>query len=103
MIEASKYKVVLLDIEGTTTSISFAFDVLFPYARKHMPAYVENNIDNEDLRTDIRDLVLMASKEEAKKGFSRASIDYLESKSGDKNTLIRETVEYVLMCMDEDR
>lgn len=33
-------KAVLLDIEGTTSSIAFVADVLFPYAAKHLPGYV---------------------------------------------------------------
>jgi enolase-phosphatase E1 len=42
---------VLLDIEGTTSSVSFVYDVMFPYVRKHLrfevfsnwlePAYIE--------------------------------------------------------------
>lgn len=31
---------VLLDIEGTTSSITFVHDVLFPYAREHLPSFV---------------------------------------------------------------
>jgi enolase-phosphatase E1 len=31
---------VLLDIEGTTSSIAFVAEVLFPYARKHLAAFV---------------------------------------------------------------
>jgi enolase-phosphatase E1 len=31
---------VLLDIEGTTTAISFVFDVLFPYAAKAIPEFL---------------------------------------------------------------
>lgn len=34
------YKAVITDIEGTTTSISFVKDVLFPYARSHLADYV---------------------------------------------------------------
>ncbi|MBX9796553.1 MAG: acireductone synthase [Sphingomonas sp.] len=30
---------ILTDIEGTTSSISFVADVLFPYARRHLAAY----------------------------------------------------------------
>jgi enolase-phosphatase E1 len=30
---------ILLDIEGTTTPITFVYTVLFPYARQHMSAY----------------------------------------------------------------
>ncbi|WP_417567942.1 acireductone synthase [Marinobacter sp.] len=33
-------RVVLTDIEGTTSSISFVHDVLFPYASEHMPDFV---------------------------------------------------------------
>lgn len=31
---------VLLDIEGTTTAISFVYDVLFPYAAKRLPTFI---------------------------------------------------------------
>jgi len=34
---------VLIDIEGTTTPISFVHDVLFPYARARLPAFCEAN------------------------------------------------------------
>jgi enolase-phosphatase E1 len=33
-------KAILLDIEGTTSSISFVADELFPYARKHLAEFV---------------------------------------------------------------
>ena len=33
-------KAILLDIEGTTSSISFVADELFPYARKHVREYI---------------------------------------------------------------
>ncbi len=33
-------KVILTDIEGTTSSITFVKDVLFPYARAKLPEYV---------------------------------------------------------------
>jgi len=36
-------KQILLDIEGTTSSISFVADELFPYARKHLAAFVAAN------------------------------------------------------------
>ena len=32
---------VLLDIEGTTTPIRFVYEVLFPYARRHLRRFVE--------------------------------------------------------------
>lgn len=33
-------RVILTDIEGTTSSISFVHDVLFPYASEHLPEFV---------------------------------------------------------------
>lgn len=38
-------RAILTDIEGTTSSISFVKDVLFPYARKHLPAFIETHND----------------------------------------------------------
>jgi enolase-phosphatase E1 len=40
---------VLLDIEGTTTPISFVYNVLFPFARKHLPNYLESRANKADL------------------------------------------------------
>jgi enolase-phosphatase E1 len=36
-------RAVVTDIEGTTTSVSYVYDVLFPYARAHIPAYVRGH------------------------------------------------------------
>ena len=38
-------RAILTDIEGTTTSISFVFDVLFPYARAHIGEFVHAQTD----------------------------------------------------------
>lgn len=34
-------RVVILDIEGTTTPVRFVYDVLFPYARAHVATYLQ--------------------------------------------------------------
>lgn len=34
---------ILLDVEGTTTSISFVYDVLFPYAREHAAEFLRRH------------------------------------------------------------
>lgn len=41
---------ILTDIEGTTSSISFVKDVLFPYARERLPAFVVTHTDNPDVQ-----------------------------------------------------
>jgi len=35
-MQVKNVKYILTDIEGTTTSISFVYDTLFPYFRKHI-------------------------------------------------------------------
>ena len=41
---------ILTDIEGTTSSISFVRDVLFPYARRKLPAFVARHGDDPEVR-----------------------------------------------------
>ncbi len=43
MSDLRPYDALLLDIEGTTTSIAFVYDVLFPYARAHVSSFLEGN------------------------------------------------------------
>jgi enolase-phosphatase E1 len=43
-------KTILTDIEGTTSSISFVKDVLFPYARRALPAFVAAHGDEPAVR-----------------------------------------------------
>ncbi|URL56951.1 acireductone synthase [Luteibacter flocculans] len=46
----SDIRAILTDIEGTTSSIDFVKDVLFPYARTHLPAYVETHADTPEVQ-----------------------------------------------------
>lgn len=41
---------ILTDIEGTTSSISFVKDVLFPYARRALPAFVRTRGQEPEVR-----------------------------------------------------
>ena len=34
---------ILLDIEGTTSSVSFVYDVMFPFARRELDQYLRAN------------------------------------------------------------
>jgi len=44
---------LLLDIEGTTTSISFVYDSLFPYARERMRDFLSERFDDPEVRADV--------------------------------------------------
>lgn len=43
MIEVRGVRAVLTDIEGTTSSLAFVKDVLFPYARNSLPAFIRSH------------------------------------------------------------
>jgi enolase-phosphatase E1 len=42
-------RAILTDIEGTTSSLSFVKDVLFPYSREHLPAFVREHGDEPEV------------------------------------------------------
>ena len=47
---------ILLDIEGTTTPISFVHEVLFSYARSHVRNFLAEHFDSAEVLTDIANL-----------------------------------------------
>jgi enolase-phosphatase E1 len=75
-------RAIVTDIEGTTSSIGFVRDVLFPYARKRLPAFVETHGD----RPEVRHWLHEAAKEAG----------YVEATR-------QEVVELLLRWIDEDR
>jgi enolase-phosphatase E1 len=48
-------KAIVTDIEGTTSSLSFVKETLFPYARDHLAAFVRNHLDNQQVKTLLQD------------------------------------------------
>lgn len=54
-------KAILLDIEGTTTPISFVHDTLFPYAKARVPGFVLDNLG--DLKFEVEQLAQEHSNE----------------------------------------
>jgi enolase-phosphatase E1 len=53
---ASGVRAVLLDIEGTTTPISFVHEVLFPYARARLAEYLGDKRDSRGVSDVLRRL-----------------------------------------------
>lgn len=49
-------KAVITDIEGTTSSLSFVKDCLFPYARTHIGAFVQANEQNPQVQSLLADV-----------------------------------------------
>lgn len=42
---------IVTDIEGTTSSLTFVKEVLFPYARKHIPDFIRTNCHNLEIKS----------------------------------------------------
>ncbi len=47
-------RAIVTDIEGTTSSIAFVHDVLFPYASERLPDYVRKYCDAPDVAPLLR-------------------------------------------------
>ncbi|UVC30214.1 acireductone synthase [Pantoea sp. SOD02] len=63
-------RAIVTDIEGTTSDIQFVHQVLFPYARQHLAAYVRENHADENVAA-----ALNAVREES--GAPQASLEEL--------------------------
>jgi enolase-phosphatase E1 len=53
-------RAVLTDIEGTTTPIAFVRDVLFPYARSRLGAFLADPTEHDRLRPILEDIAQLA-------------------------------------------
>lgn len=78
----TEIRAILTDIEGTTSSISFVHDVLFPYARKRLPAFIETHGDKPEVQHWLHEAAKEAGLVEASR---------------------QEIIELLLQWIDEDR
>ena len=78
-------KYVLTDIEGTTSSVSFVYEVLFPYFRAH-----------------IQDLPKLSLINEVKQAFSEV-IEIVEQEENKHITTTEEVLDYLRLWSEQDR
>ena len=81
----SQIKYILSDIEGTTSSISFVVDELFPYFREH-----------------IQELPKMAQVSEVKESFAQV-INFVKEEERKSITTTEEVIAYLDLWCREDR
>ncbi|XP_060650321.1 enolase-phosphatase E1 [Drosophila nasuta] len=81
-------KVVLVDIEGTTTSISFVHDVLFPYAKKNAAEYLHQTWATDETKQIVTDLQQYLEFNEY--------VESLESPHDETQNLIAGFVDYLI-------
>lgn len=92
--------VYLLDIEGTTSPVSFVYDVLFPYARERMADYVTRNAATPDMHADLRQLAHENAIDRSK---GAPVIYYPQPLSADAAESLKASIAYLLWLMDQDR
>jgi len=63
--EWSSVRVVLLDIEGTTTPIDFVYKTLFPYASRNVESFLAERFGEPEIRPLVRDLEEQHAKDAA--------------------------------------
>ncbi|KAL5719494.1 hypothetical protein ACHQM5_012261 [Ranunculus cassubicifolius] len=68
-INCISQRCIVLDIEGTTTPISFVTEVLFPYARDNVGNHLNSTYDTEETREDIK-LIRAQVEEDIKQGIT---------------------------------
>ncbi len=56
LIDAPQTRVILLDIEGTTTPVEFVYQTLFPYASRKLESFLRENSQHEEIQSLIQDL-----------------------------------------------
>ena len=87
-------KAVVLDIEGTTTPISFVFNILFPYARQHLSDYLSANRESPELQSIVQEF----SKQLAAEGSSLTVDAHFSSADW-----VAQATAAISLFIDEDR
>ncbi len=71
-------KAIVTDIEGTTSSLAFVKDVLFPYAREHLPDFVRKHQNDAKVATLMEDARSLAGAELDNEQLITQFIDWID-------------------------
>lgn len=94
---AQAIRVVLLDIEGTTTPIDFVYNVLFPYVRKRVKTFLSAQRTNNDVQDDIRQFI----EENARDAAQGLAPPLIQNHSDEAQ--LASVAAYAEWLMDQDR
>jgi enolase-phosphatase E1 len=93
---------VVLDIEGTTTPIAFVYDVLFPFARQRLRAYLLEPAHRNALREPLRRLrVEWTADMNDRSSEGGEGLPRVDARQGDDD--LESIAAYVTWLMDQDR
>ena len=56
LIDEAQIRVILLDIEGTTTPVEFVYQTLFPYASRKLEPFLREHSQDEEIQSLIQEL-----------------------------------------------
>ncbi|CAE1256558.1 mtnC [Acanthosepion pharaonis] len=93
-------KALLVDIEGTTTPISFIKETLFPYITNNLESFLEKHFDEVNCQADIQLLRQLAKKDK------EANVDgvmEIPDTDADKDTIMKAVIANVKWQMSQDR
>jgi enolase-phosphatase E1 len=90
--KASSFRSVLLDVEGTTSPISFVYGTLFPYARERLASFLHERLSDPTVNSVFQEL-RSANPNDVPLGAPAMT----------GRDLIREITDYLLWLMDRDR
>eukprot|EP01125_Pyxidicula_operculata_P011585 TRINITY_DN3796_c0_g1_i2.p1 TRINITY_DN3796_c0_g1~~TRINITY_DN3796_c0_g1_i2.p1 ORF type:complete len:253 (-),score=32.18 TRINITY_DN3796_c0_g1_i2:28-786(-) len=93
---AKNIKFVVLDIEGTTTPITFVKDVLFPFAKERVHDHLHSNWKSDQVQNDVKGLLKLAEE-------LNHNENGLKYEGGDKDVAVKYLVNFVHRLIDEDR
>ena len=92
-------RAVLLDIEGTTTPISFVTEVLFPYVRREVRDYLTKRWEEDEVQNDIEALRQQSIADQQDDSINVSLI----AENGSKEDIIESVAKNVEEQMDLDR
>ncbi|XP_029940331.1 LOW QUALITY PROTEIN: enolase-phosphatase E1 [Salarias fasciatus] len=95
-------RALLLDIEGTTTPITFVKDVLFPYIREHLEDHLSSHWEEDECKQDVH-LLKKQIEEDMRQNRACPMHAVDQTVHTDEEKAIREVVENVLWQMAADR
>ncbi|XP_060681634.1 enolase-phosphatase E1 [Hemiscyllium ocellatum] len=92
----------LLDIEGTTTPISFVKDVLFPYIKENVKSYLHTHWDEKECQEDVDLLRKQAKNDEELEGAVLIP-EWCSGENADKEQALEMVTNNILWQMSQDR
>uniref|UniRef100_A0ABM5GKE7 Enolase-phosphatase E1 n=1 Tax=Pogona vitticeps TaxID=103695 RepID=A0ABM5GKE7_9SAUR len=98
----AEVRAFLLDIEGTTTPITFVKDILFPYVKDHIQDYLRAHWEEEECQEDVGLLRKQAEEDSRLDGVVPIP---MESRDGEEEIerIIQAVVDNVCWQMSSDR